>query len=356
MVDLGDGGNLVGAAQVNELHALGGTAHHTQLADLHTDDDARLVDNHQVVVVCHSLDGDEVAGLLGDVQGLHALCATVGDAVVVDVGTLAEALLRDHQDGLLRVVDAHHADDFVLGRAKGDGFHACSGTAHRADGLLVEADSLTRTHSHQHLVVAAGEASLQQLVVLADVDGDDAVLADVLIGSQVGLLDDALLGAEDDVVVFQVFLIGHALHVEVGHHLIVLVDRDEVLDGAALAVLALFGDFEGTQLVALALLGEEQQVVVVGGREDMFDEVGVAGGGSLRALAATALHAVFGQRGALDVTKVRDGDDHGIVGDDVLHAELTGGGHNLCAAGVAIFFFDDQQFVLDDLELQFLML
>ena len=116
------------------------------------------------------------------------------------------------------------------------------------------------------------------MVVLANVDGDDTILADVLIGSQVGFLDDTLLGAEDDIVVFKVVLVAHALHVEVGHHLVVLVERQQVLDGAALAVLALFGNLESSEFVALALLGEEEQMVVVGGREDVFDEVGVAGG------------------------------------------------------------------------------
>ena len=154
MLGLGDGSDFVRTAQVDELHALGGTTHHAQLTDRHSDNDTRLVDNHQVFVVSHGLDGDEVASLVGDVQGLHALRTTVGDAVVLDVGTLAEALLGDHQDGLLRVVDAHHADDFIVGRTQGDGFHTRSGTAHRADGLLVEADSLARTHCHQHLVVA----------------------------------------------------------------------------------------------------------------------------------------------------------------------------------------------------------
>ena len=179
------------------------------------------------------------------------------------------------------------------------------------------------------------------MVILADVDGDDAVLADVLIGSQVGLLNDTLLGAKDDVIVLKVFLIAHALHVEVGHHLVVLVNRNQVLDGATLAVLAFLRNLKGSEFVALTLFGEEEQVVVVGGREDVLDEVGVAGGGAFRALASPTLHAVFGQRGALDVTKVRDGDNHGVVGDDVFHAELTCGRHNLGAAGVAIFFFDD---------------
>ena len=64
----------------------------TLLTDGHADDNARLVDNHQIFVVSHSLNGDKVAGLVGDVQGLHALGATVGDAVVLDVGTLAKAL------------------------------------------------------------------------------------------------------------------------------------------------------------------------------------------------------------------------------------------------------------------------
>ena len=151
----------------------------------------------------------------------------------------------------------------------------------------------------------------------------------------------------DEILILQIPDIQH------GDHLVVLIDVQQVLDSPTLAVLAFFWNLKGAHPVALALFGEEQQVVVVGAGEDVLDEVGVACGGAFGALASPTLSAVFSQRRALHVTEVRDGDHHGVVGDHVLDAELACGGNDLGTALVAIFILDFGKFVLDDLELHF---
>ena len=69
----------------------------------------------------------------------------------------------------------------------------------------------------------------------------------------------------------------------------------------------------------------------------MLDEVLVTRSTALGADAAAVLRAVFGQRGALDVAHVRDGDDHVVVGIEILGVELLGGIDDLRTALVAVF-------------------
>ena len=104
----------------------------------------------------------------------------------------------------------------------------------RTHRRFVETDGLAVAGGDHHLGVAAGELGLDQLVALADDDGVHAVLARTRVGLQFGLLDRAVLGAHDDVVVVHVLRIGQALDVDVSADLVVRLDLDDVLDGAAL--------------------------------------------------------------------------------------------------------------------------
>ncbi len=60
------------------------------------------------------------------------------------------------------------------------------------------------------------------------------------------------------------------------------------------------------------------------------------------------LRSVFGQRGALDVSHVRDGDHHLVVGVEVFRIELFGAHHDLGAAFVAVLLLDLQHLLLHD--------
>lgn len=81
-----------------------------------------------------------------------------------------------------------------------------------------------------YLGAAAGEFGLDQLVALADHDGIDAVLTGTRVRFQFGLLDRAVLGTHDDIVVVHVFRIVQTLHVDIGTHLVVRLDLDDVLN------------------------------------------------------------------------------------------------------------------------------
>ena len=83
----------------------------------------------------------------------------------------------------------------------------------------------------------------------------------------------------------------------------------------------------------------------------MLDEVLVARGAALGPHAAAVLRAVFGQRRALDVAHVRNGDHHVVVGIEILGIELLRSVDDLRAAFVAVLLLDLQQLVLDDLHL-----
>ena len=84
---------------------------------------------------------------------------------------------------------------------------------------------------------------------------------------------------------------------------------------------------------------------------DVLDEVLVARGAALGPHAAAVLRAVFGQRRALDVAHVRNGDHHVVVGIEILGIELLRSVDDLRAAFVAVLLLDLQQLVLDDLHL-----
>lgn len=100
--------------------------------------------------------------------------------------------------------------------------------------------------------------------------------------------------------------------------------------------------------VAASLFGEEEHRVVHRGHIDVFDEVFVACGARLDAHAAPVLRPVFGQRSALDIAHVRNGDDHLVVGIEIFRIELFGTHDDFRAAFVAVLLLYLQRFVLDD--------
>ena len=130
------------ASKADQTHPLGGPAHHTQFIHGQADGDARLVDDHQVVLVRHVQDGDELSGLLGDLQGLHPLSSTVGDAVVVHRRALSVAVLRHDKDVAGRILNAHHSDHLVLAVCKRHTAHAHGGASHGTRLGFVESDGL----------------------------------------------------------------------------------------------------------------------------------------------------------------------------------------------------------------------
>ena len=140
---------------------------------------------------------------------------------------------------------------------------------------------------------------------------------------------------------------------EEGIDAIVGLDVEHVLDGASLRLARALLDFVDTQPVAASFGGEEQHRVVHRGMIDVLDEVLIACGSAFGSDSAASLRAEFGQRGALDVAEVADGDHHFVVGIEVLGVEVREIGQDFRFAFVAIGGFDLEQLVFDHLFAKF---
>ena len=93
------------------------------------------------------------------------------------------------------------------------------------------------------------------------------------------------------------------------------------------------GNLVDLQPVGAAAVREDHDVGVRRGDEEVADEVLLARPHADAALAAAALVAVVGDRGALDVAGVADRDRHVFFGDQVLDAELALFGEDLACGG-----------------------
>ena len=94
---------------------------------------------------------------------------------------------------------------------------------------------------------------------------------------------------------------------------------------------------------------------MVVGHVNVLNEIFFAGGAALAAHAAAGLGAVFGKRGTLDITQMGNGDDHVLIGVEVLGVDVVGGRSNLSATGVAVLGYQFLHLLLDDAHLQALV-
>jgi len=92
------GGYLVVGVEVEELYAHGGSAGGADGFGVDADDLAELRDDHHLRGIVHEVDGGDLADLGGGLHVDDALAAAGLEAVAVDVGALAEAVVRDGED------------------------------------------------------------------------------------------------------------------------------------------------------------------------------------------------------------------------------------------------------------------
>ena len=156
---------------------------------------------------------------------------------------------------------------------------------------------------------------------------------------RVRFLDDAAAGRKDDVQIFAPrFLVGLlALDADGRGNLFFTAEFEKIGDGTAFARAEPSGNLEDSLDVAAAALGEEHQVIVGRGGEEMLHEIAVfvglpfAGGHSDDPFAAAPLRPIRADQGALDESVVREGDDDALVGDEILDGDLAFRGYDLRA-------------------------
>ena len=146
--------------------------------------------------------------------------------------------------------------------------HAGRRAAHRPHVVLVEADRHALAADHEDVVAAAGLDDPHQLVAVAQVDGDQAVAPARVVGVERRLLHRALAGGEE-----QEALAGEVAGVDDRLDLLARLQRQQVDDRHALGRALALGDLQRPQAVDLAEVGEEQQVGVGRGEDDVADDV-----------------------------------------------------------------------------------
>ncbi len=328
------GGYFVLGFEVEELDALGAAAGGADGFGVDADDLAELADDHELGGVVDEVDAGDFADLGSGLHVDDALAAAGLEAVLVDVGALAVAVLGDGEDeaggeaellvefgelggcgwvdlvigaqGLLAVgvVGTHPlrycrkgwatqiggeagfvdggfdlrgealgggaleaglvagfvgggdgGSDDVVSLAEGDAAVAGGGAAHGAEILLVEADGLAVVGGEEDDLLTVGDARGDELVVLLDVDGDDAAGHDVGEVLEGGLLDGAVAGGEEDVL--GVFL--EVADGEDGDDFFSGLEGDERGHGLALAGGADVGDLVDLEPVDAAGVGEAEE-------------------------------------------------------------------------------------------------
>ena len=209
---------------------------------------------------------------------------------------------------------------------------------------LVEAHREPVFRGEHDVVGPARHLHVDQLVLLVDLDRLDSGLPNVRIFRKRCLLDGAVAGAKEQELSLREFAHRH-------HRLDLRLRRDvdQVDDRFALGRATRLRNLIDFQPKAPAIVGEAKYVVVCRADEETLDKILVLQSLTAQAAPATALLAIGRDRGALDVTRVGDGDDHVLLGDQILARELAFIAGDLGATLVAVLVGDRLQLIADDL-------
>src|SRR5215475_15887050 len=255
-------GDQVAPRRVDQFDALGAASGGANLFGFEADQFAVAGDDQHFAVFADRHDGDHLAVLISGFDVDHALAAARLHAVFRERGLLAETVAGDAQHLLVAV----HGDDadHVIVVAQRDAAHAAGLAPHVTHLLLVEADGHAFVRGQEDLLRAVGQFHGHQLVAFVDPHGDDAVRADVGEFGKLRLLDHALAGDHHGVAAFGEFADRDHAGDPLGRR-----QTDQVDYRLAAAGRRGVGDFMDFQFIDLPLVGEDHQVAVGRGDEDV---------------------------------------------------------------------------------------
>ena len=258
------------------------------------------------------------------------------------IGALAEAVLG-HAQKVMPLLCRDRADDLVA-IAQRDAANACGDAAHHAHVVLIEAVGVAILCRDEDLLRPVGLKDRDEPVALTKIDDAQAVVAKMLQRAHAEPLDRAALGGHEEIERLVVDRAG----VDDGLDLFAGLDLQDIHEVRALGGLAGLGDVIALLAEDTAGVGEEEQIVVRRGREDIDDGVLLAGRDALLAHAAAALGVILAQRRALDVAGLSQCEDAGLLVDQILDVDLVLDLLDLGEAVVAELVGDGLQLIFQD--------
>ena len=328
----------------------------TRLADcgrVHANDFAVVADQHDFGSFIHLRDSNDLADTLGGFQIDYTFATAVGEAIFLGGGALPEAVFGNRKDEgpFDGYVDNFGlAFDFFLRRRRSIWLGGCghannvvvlvevdtpdtiSGASHRAHMAFVEADGHAFMRGEEDDLVAVGDAASYEFVAVFDSDGVDSVRAHVHEFTQLRFLHETIAGSKEDVLVL-FFKIADCQHRLDG---LARLQGDKIADVLAFAGGADVRNFVNLKPVHAALVGEDHDVGVRGGQEEMLNEILVARLHAGATSAPAALHAVGRDGRPLHVTRVAYGDGNLLVGDEIFENDFCRFVFNARAALISI--------------------
>src|SRR6266536_1491399 len=285
--------------------------------------------------------GDQVAAR--GVDQLDALGAASGGANLFGFEADQFAVAGDDQHFAV-FGDRHDGDhlDHVIVVAQRDAAHAAGLAPHVTHLLLVEADGHALVRGQEDLLRAVSQLHSHQFVAFVNALRNDAVLPDVAEFGKLRLLDHSLAGDHHGILAF-----GELANRDHARDLLARRQADQVDDGLAFARRRGVGDLMDFQFIDLPLVGEEHQIAVGRGDEDVRDDVLRPRAHAPAPGPAAPLRFIHRQRRALDVARKCQRDHHVLVGYQVFERQLDAAIDDLRAALVGVILLDRAQF-LDD--------
>src|ERR1019366_5754951 len=238
------------------------------------DDLAELADHHDLRLLVHQHDGNNLAVTRGRLNVDDALAAARLQTVFIDVRALAVTLLRNREDearfllvavlGLpARLGGDRHAND-VVAFAQVHASNAMGLATHWPYVLFIEANRLAIVRRQENDLAAVGTTGGDQFVLLLDGDGVDANRPHVAEVLQRRLLHRPAARGEGNVL---------ALFFEVAHgkqrpHALARLQRHQVGDGFALAGGAQLGKLVYLEPIHAARVADRDRDLLV--RDQVF--------------------------------------------------------------------------------------
>src|SRR5581483_7273048 len=274
--------DAVVALELDQPDALRGAADGPDVAGRHADDHALLRDDQHLVVLLEVGDADHLAVPIGGGDVDDAVASARLHAVLLDLGALAVAALRHSHERAARAHHLHRDDVVVL--AEADPADAVGGAAHGPDVGLGEANSHPAACADEDLAGAVGDTDGNHGVALLNAHRDDAARPRVAELRERGLFHRAPAGPHHHVLVG-----GELLDGDHRRDPFALLHRDQIGNRLALAARTDVRDLVDLEPVGSPPVGEDHDVGVRRGDEQMRDEVLVARPHAKAALAAAPL-------------------------------------------------------------------
>ena len=262
-------------------------------------------------------------------------------SIFLYLGTLAIATSSYCQN--LRIpLDGIHAYNLIA-IPQLDTLDTSSNTSHGTYFLLVKDNSITIASTNNNLLLAISLLNANQLVIIIQLQSNNAQLTAGIELGQLNLLDNTLASSHKEE-------FGRIVlpYLQYSSNLLSLVQLQKVNQSCTPSLAAGFSNLICLEIVYPATAGKEQDSMMSSGNKNILHKVTFLGGHTQNTLTATVLLVIGIQLHALDIVVVTDSQHHILVSDKIFLAHF---GHiigNGSAAGITIFLLDRSQLFLDN--------